>query len=917
MPLVTFYFQLHQPFRLHPDNPASTWEDMNKTVFLKVANKCYLPATHMFTELLQEYPEFKLCFSMSGTFLEQAERYRPEVIEALRQLWDVGKKHRQVEFLEETYYHSLVSLFKDEKKREFKEQVSLHRQKVHDLFGIKPSAFRNTELMYNNDLANVVADMGYKAILCEQRDDMFNPQDGQPISPNAIFRAKGRHGRARKLHVLARNRALSDDIAFRFPQEPLTAQQYTGFLAKVDGEAVVLGYDYEHIGEHISADKGIFDFWQSLPEALRRHPNIVVANPSEMVDQFESATCPLLDIHPLATSSWADVERNTFGWLGSHTQYVLFNRLQDMETEARKASPDLLHRFRLLTTSDHLYYLHEGKGSDRLVHEYFSPYGALAAATYVLTHTLDELTHHIHNFNILKKTEKTAVIIITPETARLPSQGMGDFARYVSGKSGGMGEVVSALCKGLADRKIPVHLVTINLSRRFREEAGLSEDDWINKRHCIDPKYVRLVSSALFEEYRSAYEGNPRDNAAEFQRQIVNVYLKDIRAQYEGRAIVHSNDWMAGGVVSAYAASRGLPILHTVHNTHTGSVPIDRLGGVNLRKLWERLYLNYDMGHLCVDAQATAIKNATQISYVGEQFLHEIVEDYFLDRPIIPGSVRQETKVKMQADMAKVIPNGVSPDLFPENQVAHINLEEPGLAIAFGPDDDLISAKRANLLKFQHQMHLAQDPEAILLYWPSRLDPSQKGVELLEEIAQPLVEAFPGVQIAILGDPVGNDYTHADIVGRIACASGGRIAYRRFEEQLSLLGYAAATDVFGASLYEPFGQIDVMGNLYGATATNRATGGYSDKIDTIRLKAWGAPIDRGNGVLFKNYDAGGLWWGLARTIDNHHYFRQHRHEWAKQMRRIMKEARDRWSLDNMVARYITAYEELNGDNPLA
>jgi len=917
MPLVTFYFQLHQPFRLHPDNPAVTWEDMNKTVFQKVTKHCYLPATHMFTELIQEYPQFKICFSMSGTFLEQAERYQPEVLDALRLLVDTGKKHRQVEFLEETYYHSLVALFKDDEKREFKEQVSLHRQKMHDLFGIKPSAFRNTELMYNNDIANVVADMGYKAILCEQREDMFNPRDGQPISPNAVFRAKGRAGRARKLFVLARNRSLSDDIAFRFPQDPLTAQQYAAFIAKVDGEAVLLGYDYEHIGEHIHADKGIFEFWQALPDALSEHDNIVVANPTQTVDRFEPANCPMVDIHPLATSSWADVERNTYGWLGSHTQHRLFNRLQDLEPEARKGSPDLLHRFRLLTTSDHLYYLHEGQGPDRLVHEYFSPYGALAAATYVLTHTLDELSHSIHNFNILKKTDTTAVIIITPETARLPSTGMGDFARYVSGKSGGMGEVVSALCQGLADRKIPVHLVTINLWQRFREEAGLSEEDWVQKRHRVDPQYIHLVTSALYENYRSAYEGNPRDNAAEFQRQIINVYLKDIRAQYQGRAIVHSNDWMAGGVVSAYAASRQMPILHTIHNTHTGSIPIEALGGINLRRLWDKLYLNYDMGRLCVDAQATGIKNATQISYVGEQFLREIVEDYFLDRSIIPNSVRQETKYKAESGCAHVIPNGISPTLFPENQVAHISLDEPGLAIAFGPDDDLVAAKRANLLKFQHQMQLNQDANAILLYWPSRLDPSQKGVELLEDIAQPLVEAFPGVQIAVLGDPVGSDFTHADIIGRIACSSGGRIAYHRFDEQLSLLGYAAATDVFGASLYEPFGQIDVMGNLYGATATNRDTGGYHDKITTLRLKAWGAPIDRGNGVLFKNYDSGGLWWGLARTVDNHRYFQQNRHEWVKQMQRIMKETRERWSLENMVARYITVYEQLNGNNPLA
>jgi len=131
-----------------------------------------------------------------------------------------------------------------------------------------------------------------------------------------------------------------------------------------------------------------------------------------------------------------------------------------------------------------------------------------------------------------------------------------------------------------------------------------------------------------------------------------------------------------------------------------------------------------------------------------------------------------------------------------------------------------------------------------------------------------------------------------------------------------MLGYAAAGDVFGASLYEPFGQIDVVGNIHGATTTNRDTGGYTDKITPLNLRAWGAPIDNGNGVLFRSYDTGGLWWGLAQAVEHHRYFHKHPKEWEKQMRRIMMQARKTWSLDNMVARYITAYEELNEGKPL-
>jgi glycogen synthase len=227
-----------------------------------------------------------------------------------------------------------------------------------------------------------------------------------------------------------------------------------------------------------------------------------------------------------------------------------------------------------------------------------------------------------------------------------------------------------------------------------------------------------------------------------------------------------------------------------------------------------------------------------------------------------------------------------------------------------------VEAKRLNLTKFQRKMGLAEDPNAILLYWPSRLDPVQKGIELLEEIAPTFVREHPDTQIAVIGDPVGGNRVHGEVMGRIAFGSGGKIAFRRFDQDLSILGYAAASDVFGASLYEPFGQIDVVGNLYGATATNRDTGGYSDKITPLNLRAWGAPIDQGNGVLFRDYNAAGLWWGLATAVQNHRYFRAHPKEWEKQAKRIMQEARNNWNLDNMVARYITAYETLNDKRPL-
>jgi glycogen synthase len=907
MPIVTFYFQLHQPFRMHPDRDKFLWDDKNREVFEKVSQKCYLPATKMFSRLIADYPEFKITLSMSGTFLEQAQTFKPEVISCLQKLLDVGKLRNQVEFLEETYYHSLAGLFADLKRQEFRDQVSLHRAKMEEIFGIKPTSFRNTELMFNNEIADVVADMGFKAILCEKRNDMFGLKNGKLISPNAVFRAKGSN-----LIVIPRNRELSDDIAFRFPHTPISAEQYAWSIAQIDGEAVLLGYDYEHIGEHIWKDKGIFEFWKALPAALADKSTVKMANPGEVAQIFKNADCPIVDIHGLSTSSWADATRDTFGWLGNQTQQDLFSRIQNLEAKARNENRELLTKWRHLTTSDHLYFLHQGSGSDQAVHSYFSPYGSIGETVRVLTDKIWGLEGLIETFQILKKTERTPVIIISPETDRLPTEGMGDFAKYVSGKSGGMGEVVAALCRGLSSREIPTYIITLNLERKFLEKSAMSRDEYIQKLYCLPRDKIRTVDSPLFESYMSAYDGDPRATAAEFQRTIKRSLIGEIISKHQGRGIIHSHDWMAGGIITAFARLMRIPVLHTCHNTHTGHIPLRMFFGVNLGELWGNLFLSNDLGRECVDCQATAIKNANLVSFVGNRFLEEIIKDYFLDRYFISASVRQETKAKYQYGSVLAIPNGISPSVYPENQDENPDVDKPGLAKKYGITDNVIEAKKLNLIKFQKKSGLRVNPEAILLYWPSRLDRMQKGVELLESIALQFVAEHRDVQIAIVGNPVGNDRKDVDILGKMAWVSGGKITYWPFDDDLSILGYAASSDVFGASLYEPFGQIDLIGNLYGATATNRDTGGYHDKIMPLRLKKLGAPEDIGNGVLFRDYDSSGLWQGLRETVENHRFFRSQPDEWERQAKRIMKDARDKWGLSNMIAGYLAAYQRILG-----
>lgn len=500
---------------------------------------------------------------------------------------------------------------------------------------------------------------------------------------------------------------------------------------------------------------------------------------------------------------------------------------------------------------------------------------------------------------------KTAVLLIAPETGRLPED-MCTLAGYISGKSGGLGDVVAALCAGLTERDIECHLATINLKKRFQKENRMDKAEWRVLRHTMDPEKIHLVSSSIFNDLSSAYAGNPLCNAAEFQKEMVNHLIKEIRSKNKGRLVLHSHDWMAGGVITAYARSRGCPFLHTVHNVHTGYIPQEMFYGVDLDDLANNLYFTEDRGKRCIDSHATAIKNANLINFVGKRFLHEVIEGHFADRPIIPPAVRNEVTERYYHGAVLTIINAPSPLLCPESC--------DYLVKKYGPEEEILAAKRSNLVAFQKRTGLIEDPNAILFYWPSRLDPMQKGVELLEEIAQRFVIEYGDVQIAIVGNGVGGDRAHEEILGRIAWASGGKITYQHFEEGLSMLGYAAANDVFGASLYEPCGQIDQLGNLFGATATNRDTGGYHDKIKELRLRMDGTERDEGNGFLFRDYDSGGLWYGLEKSVHFHRRAPEVREEQAK---RIMREAREKYSIKKMIDEYIGVYEKLNGGRPLS
>jgi len=366
---VCFYFQVHQPFRMRKYSIFDIGKDHNYfddqkniEVLRKVARKCYLPTNQLMLELLNKHPEFRISYSLSGVFMEQCERWAPEVIESFKALVKTGR----VEILSETYYHSLAYLFS---KEEFKEQVMLHKSKVKELFGANPEVFRNTELIYNNEIANFVEGMGFKGIIAEGWDSVLGWR-----SSNFVYRPKT----TKKIALLMKNYRLSDDIAFRFsnkgwPEWPLTTDKFAQWVNRFNGsgECINLFMDYETFGEHQWEDTGIFDFLRHLPGEILKHPDNNFKTPSELIKAHKPKD--EIDCHNLI--SWADLERDLSAWLGNRIQQSAIHRLYSLEKDIKAAGdPQLLDDWRKLQTSDHFYYMCTKWFSDGDVHKYFNPY---------------------------------------------------------------------------------------------------------------------------------------------------------------------------------------------------------------------------------------------------------------------------------------------------------------------------------------------------------------------------------------------------------------------------------------------------------------------------------------------------------------------------------------------------------------
>jgi alpha-amylase len=410
---IIFYFQVHQPRRLQQmrffdigSGKNYFNNDLNREIIERIASNCYLKTNGMLLKLIRKHPNVKIAFSISGVTLEQFEEHTPEVIDSFRALAETGS----VEFLAETYYHSLACMIPG---HELEIQALKHADAIEKYFGKRPSVFRNTELIYNNDIGRRIAALGFRGIFTDGVRQVVNNSK----SVNQIYR----HPQEPELRIFLRNYMLSDDISFRFNQygTRLTAEKYLNWLADVPAydRVVNIAMDYETFGEHQKKDTGILDFFKKLVTSLSKNDQFRMLTPSEAIELLK----PHSELSVAEHVSWADHERDLSAWLGNDMQKDAFRSLVELDKSVKATNnPAVIKQWRMLQTSDHFYYMSTKNGSDGNVHNYFSPYPSPYEAFINYMNTLTDFSSRLDQYKTQKPKRAASAL---PKIEELSLQG--------------------------------------------------------------------------------------------------------------------------------------------------------------------------------------------------------------------------------------------------------------------------------------------------------------------------------------------------------------------------------------------------------------------------------------------------------------------------------------------------------------
>jgi ADP-glucose type glycogen/starch synthase len=487
------------------------------------------------------------------------------------------------------------------------------------------------------------------------------------------------------------------------------------------------------------------------------------------------------------------------------------------------------------------------------------------------------------------------ILVVTPEITYLP-EGMGNLANRMSARAGGMADVSASLVAALFDLGADVHVALPHYRRMFHIDIGRLISDELRVYQAKLPQdRIHLAEDRIFYYRDAVYSNygaeNPRLSLA-FQREVINNIIPTVRPD-----LIHCNDWMTG-LIPAHARRLGIPCLFTVHNIHTVEVTLDMIEdrGIDAAEFWESLYYvqmpgSYEetRSRVPVDLLTSGIFAAHFINTVSPTFLTEVVEGH---HDFVPAHVRDELAQKFAAGCAAGILNAPDASYGPriDRRLQH----------HYGPEDHG-EAKRRHKREFQHSAGLEVDPDAPLFLWPSRLDPVQKGCQLLAHILYDIVHDYwdERLQVAFVSNGPYQD-VFWNIVEQHQFA--GRVALCDFSEQISREGYAAADYVLMPSRFEPCGLPQMIGPLYGALPIAHDTGGLHDTV---------TPLDpetgTGNGFRFETYDPGGLRWAIDQAMA---FFRAPAAVRHREIARVMTESAQRFHHAVTARAYIELYERM-------
>lgn len=497
------------------------------------------------------------------------------------------------------------------------------------------------------------------------------------------------------------------------------------------------------------------------------------------------------------------------------------------------------------------------------------------------------------------KAKNPRILIVTPEITYLP-EGMGNLSGKMSAKAGGMADVSASLVAALYELGADVHVALPHYRRMFHEEtAKLVADELKKYKSHLPDERIHLAEDRCFYYRDTVYDrgdGNIK-LALAFQREVINHCIPYVQPD-----LVHCNDWMTG-LIPAAARRMGIPSLFTVHNIHTQKLTLDWVEdmGIDAAEFWNNLYYSYppysyeeSRSNNQIDLQASGCFASHFINTVSPTFLKEIVDGW---HSFVPDSIRNEIRNKYNAGCASGILNAPDPI---DNPVT-----DDKIPFKYGPDNHW-EMKRKNKVALQHALGLEENPDAPLFFWPSRLDPVQKGPQLLTDITYRFLEKYhdQGAQIAIIAN---GPFQQAFWDIRNFHGIGNRLAVRNFDARLSQLGFAASDFTFMPSLFEPCGLPQMQAPIYGSLAIAHNTGGLHDTVDMLD---WGS--SKGNGFVFDIYDSQGLMWAMDKAME---FYREPRELREREISRIMSESLTRFNHKECARRYIELYERML-DRPL-